>query len=489
MQEVQLPKVVRIQFIAGLLRKYSNPRLLGSFFSKRHSDRGQERYRRASLAASASVLGLGLNLIINFVSVPLTIHYLGPERYGVWLTLSSLMMWMTMTDFGLTGNALINLISEANGRDDRDLARQYASSTFWTLITIVAGLGVLFAAAFTRIPWRAVFRVSDVTSSHELQTACALAVLLFLVTIPLNMLNSLYNAYQDGFVSNLWNMAGNLAALVALIAVTRFRGGLPQLVFAMSGTRVLTGLVNAYYLFFRRYPWLAPSPLAIRWAHIKRMLRLSSKYMLAQISALGIGQSQPMIITQVLGPAYVPIFVVANRLFNIPTNIVFIGTVPLISAYGEAKARADWKWIKGAVRNSTIIGVAVASVIMIGLAVESRPIIQFWAGAAVVPSPALVLWFCLYNVLQVALTPASQMLWGLERVGVQAFGLALCAVATITLSLLLGKLLGLTGVAAAMTFGYAICCAIQSWEVRRALRDVRLDWVRAEACAPVTTSA
>ena len=38
---------------------------------------------------------------------------------------------------------------------------------------------------------------------------------------------------------------------------------------------------------------------AVSWAHIRRLLKLSSKYMVAQVSALGISQSQPMIITQI----------------------------------------------------------------------------------------------------------------------------------------------------------------------------------------------
>ena len=63
---------------------------------------------------------------MGFVSVPLTVHYLGAERYGVWLTISSLLVWVALTDFGLAGNALVNVLSEAVGNDDRGVARQYS---------------------------------------------------------------------------------------------------------------------------------------------------------------------------------------------------------------------------------------------------------------------------------------------------------------------------------------------------------------------------
>jgi hypothetical protein len=105
-----------------MIKMVLNPRSLGAFFLKKSTDRGRERYRRASITASTSFLSKALTILISFVSVPLTVHYLGTERYGIWLTMSSLLTWMAMTDFGLAGNALVNVISEADGMDDRKLA-------------------------------------------------------------------------------------------------------------------------------------------------------------------------------------------------------------------------------------------------------------------------------------------------------------------------------------------------------------------------------
>jgi hypothetical protein len=59
------------------LKVLSNPRAL---ISKVHADRGRERYRRAGITASTAFLSKALTIIISFASVPLTVHYLGPER-------------------------------------------------------------------------------------------------------------------------------------------------------------------------------------------------------------------------------------------------------------------------------------------------------------------------------------------------------------------------------------------------------------------------
>jgi hypothetical protein len=59
----------------------------------------------------------------------------------------------------LAGNALVNVIAEADGRDDRQAAGEYATSAFWTLPAVSAAIDLLLPFTFRWIPWRAAFRV------------------------------------------------------------------------------------------------------------------------------------------------------------------------------------------------------------------------------------------------------------------------------------------------------------------------------------------
>ena len=78
----------------ALLKRYLSVQKLKAVFTQSHANRGLERYRRAGITASSSFIARALNILISFLSVPLTVHYLGAERYGVWLTISSLITWM-----------------------------------------------------------------------------------------------------------------------------------------------------------------------------------------------------------------------------------------------------------------------------------------------------------------------------------------------------------------------------------------------------------
>ena len=438
------------------------------------SDRGSERYRRAGVTASTSYIAKALTILTGLVSVPLTIAYLGAERYGVWLTISSLLVWVALTDFGVAGNALVNVLSEAVGNDDRAAARQYAASAFWALVTIALMMGAAFMVAFQLIPWRAVFRVSDAISTEELDLTCALVLILFVINLPLTLQRSIYDAHQEGYLANIWGILGSVISLLGLIVVTRFHGGLPKLVIVISGVPALVIFASAYDVFFCRYPWRAPAPSAVKWTCIRRLLRLGGKYTAMQLSGLGIHQSQAMIITQILGPSQVVIFVVAFKIITLPTELTYMGTVPLIAPLSEAKARHDWKWIKGAFKNATIASVTLGVPLAAVLALFAKPLIRFWAGASALPDYDLILWLFIYTVVGVSVGMARQLLCGIERIETLLLSVVLCSLCCVVLSVAFTSWWGLSGIAFAMAASMlVILLPIRVWDVRRVFAGQR----------------
>jgi O-antigen/teichoic acid export membrane protein len=451
-------------------KRYLSVAKLRAALTKSSANRGFERYRRAGITASSSFIAKALNILISFLSVPLTIHYLGSERYGVWLTISSLLTWMALTDFGLSGNALVNVLAESSGNDDMETARQYVSSAFWVLTCISLVSGAAAIISFHWISWRTVFQVSAATSTHELNVACAMTLAIFILGFPLSLEYAIYSAYQDGYLANIWSIATNALALLALVIVSRFHGGLPQLVFAMAGTRTLVAIANGVYL-FRRYPWLVPYPSAVRLGSIRRLFQLGGKYMVTQLAALGIYQSQPMIITQMLGPASVVIFVVSYKIITLPMDLVYMATQPFIAAFGEAKARGDWAWIRNAYRNANWVSTGVGFSLVALMALVAKPLIRIWATPAAVPTTSFIAWLSIYVMIGIALMPTNQFLSGVEKVTPLAISTTLCAVGVIGAGILLAHGHGLVGLAMAMAFSKLLTFwPIQLYEVRRVLR-------------------
>src|ERR1043165_1990343 len=111
---------------------------LKSFFTQ-----GHERTLKAKKNVAISFLLKGISILIGFVLIPMTINYVNPTQYGIWLTLSSIISWFSFFDIGL-GNGLKNKVAQANALGDFTQARIYISTTYAILAIISSCAFVLF---------------------------------------------------------------------------------------------------------------------------------------------------------------------------------------------------------------------------------------------------------------------------------------------------------------------------------------------------------
>ena len=91
----------------------------------------------------ASMFIKGASVFISLLYVPVTLNYLNPTRYGIWMTLTSIVAWMGIFDIGL-GNGLRNKLSAALAIGDKENAKKYVSTAYAMLSLIVFVILLLF---------------------------------------------------------------------------------------------------------------------------------------------------------------------------------------------------------------------------------------------------------------------------------------------------------------------------------------------------------
>ena len=77
------------------------------------------RERRAFISAVTATAAKLVNVATLLISIPLVLNYLGPERYGLWLVMSSFIYILSFADLGI-GYALIAFVADAYGKGDRN---------------------------------------------------------------------------------------------------------------------------------------------------------------------------------------------------------------------------------------------------------------------------------------------------------------------------------------------------------------------------------
>lgn len=73
-----------------------------------------------------------ISIVISLMVVPVTINYVNSEQYGIWLTLSSIIAWLSYFDFGFA-HGFRNRFAEAVAKGEHVLARKYVSTTYAVL--------------------------------------------------------------------------------------------------------------------------------------------------------------------------------------------------------------------------------------------------------------------------------------------------------------------------------------------------------------------
>lgn len=435
-------------------------------------DHWQRRYQRIAQSMLAAFASKGVALLVNFISVPLTINYLGAERYGVWVTLSTLLAWLQIADLGL-GNGLTNAIANAYGQEDRRAAQRAVATTFWLLSSISVGIGILATSTWSFIHWQALFNVQSSAVAAEISMATAAAISFALLNIPLTCVDKVLGGYQKSAIAHYWTAIANIASLLAILLVTELEGGLLWLVVGYSGATVVVKASSAVWLFARAMPWLRPTLASVKRSEINKLARTGGIFFMIQIAVLLVTQTDNLIITHYLGAGHVAPYNVTWRLFMYATMPQMMVASALWPAYTEAFARKDGKWIRRAFQINLIGSLTISTLFSVILVLFGQLIIDWWAGPLAIPPTALLGWMGVWSVISTTMSVIACILNASGQIrGQMIYGL-LTAITNLWLSTLWVIPYGITGVIAATVIAYTLFNALPAIiETRLIIRKV-----------------
>jgi len=418
---------------------------LEPFDTSSEEGRAKERYRRVALTAVGSVIAKGIAVLTAMACVPLTLGYLGSERYGVWMTMSSVIAMLGFADLGM-GNGLLNAIADANGKDDHAVAAKYVASAFFMLAAVAAILLALFTLTYSVVPWSRVFNITSKQADQEVGPAIAVFIVCFAANMPLGIAERVRMGYQEGFGNSLWGAGGNLLGLAGVLLAIRLNAGLPWLVLAMAGAPVFALFLNGLALFGFKRPWLRPHPRNVTATAAGLVLRTGLLFLALQI-AITVGyQSDNIVLAQILGAEAVTQYVVPLKLFSLTPMVLSFVLTPLWPAYGEAIARGDVNWARRTLTRSIMMGLLVNVPAAGLLLVFGSEIIRLWVGSGVSPSFLLLLGLCLWTILNSFSGPLAMFLNGANVIRFQVVCALLMGTGNLVMSIVLVRQIGIPGV-------------------------------------------
>jgi len=431
-----------------------------------------------SLTFVYKVLAIGLSYLL----VPLTINYLNVEQYGIWMTLLSIMSWFAFFDIGL-GNGLRNKLAEALAVNNIKLAKTYVSTAYIAIGFIALVFFLILILILPFIPWNKVFNTTSVSNS-ELSKTVFIVGLFFLLNFILSLCNSIFYAYQKASLATMRAVLVNLFALIAIYILIKYTSGTLFYLSICHGLSMVLSNILLMLYFFKKYHAVIPSIRWIELGKIREIASLGVKFFIIQMAVLVIFATDNMIITQVLGPAEVTSYNVVFKLFSIITIGHSIILTPLWSAYTDAYAKGDIKWIRDILKklNLLMIPIIIGVLILIAFA---RDIINIWVGSEIKFPYLLVVFMGIYTVISVWNNIYAYFVNGIGKIKPQMYSSIIAGLINIPLSVYFASYLdmGISGVILGTIVSlslFAVIGPIQSYYIlNKGSSDILMgNWVK-----------
>ena len=391
-------------------------------------------------AGVARVFGL----LASLITVPLTYSYIGPERYGLWMVLISIIAAMGFADLGI-GNGLMNAVSEAYGKDDRALVREYVTSAFVMMLAIAAFLAAIGAAGYPFVPWMRLFNVTSEAVAAEGSKAFLVLFSWFVLSIPLGVITRAQAGLQQGYFPQIVGAFGSIVSLCSLLFVIALHGTLALLVLASTFGAAAAVALNGWLL-FREHRWLVPSWRAYRGDSASKILKLGLLFFVLQCAFALSYTSDNIVIAQILGAAAVAAYAVPQKLFSVVSLGIGMATGPLWPAYGEAIARGDVAWVRRAFRGSLWLALAITVPLCTILALAGPWILRVFFGRSLHAPMLLLAVLAVWGVVSAVSVVTSFLLNGAGVLKAQAITAVFASLINISLSIFLTRRLGAMGV-------------------------------------------
>jgi len=405
----------------------------------------------------------------SFIAIPLMIHYLGEEQFGVWSTLLTVMSWIVLFDLGI-GNGLRNMVAESLAKNDSREARRYISSGYILLgiISIIIWMLITFAAYF--VTWQSIFNTQEV-SEKTLRETIHVAAFFILLNFWVGIITALYGAVQKSSFVALGQLISNVMVLALVVVLTKYTSASLSLLALVYGLSLVTANIFLSWRFFKSHPDLLPQ-YKFNINHARPLLGVGLQFFIIQIAVLVIFTTDKMLITQLFGPLQVTQYEIIFKLFSCITFLHGLVAEPLWSAYTEAYQRRDIVWIKIMLTRQLQIFAGILVLTFI-LNLISEPLINIWIGPDVLIKKELVNWMSIFVLIATWNNIFAMIVNGVGKLKLQLDTAIVAMVVNIPVSIYLAKYteLGVSGIVAGTAFSLLFAGIVLPLQVRQLIRS------------------
>ena len=338
---------------------------------------GEQRTSLLRKNILGSFLIKGWSAVVVLLLVPVTLKCLGEYKNGVWLTISSLLVWIDNMDIGL-GNGLRNQLAAYLAHGETGRARSLVSSTFAMLTCIMLPTLMVLLLLVAVSDTYGFLNVSP-QKVTELNAVLMVTISFVCSTFIFKLIGNFYMGLQLPAVSNLLIAIGQTLALIGSYLVYKSGSHSMMHIAIVNTAAPFLTYVIAYPLTFHKYPHLRPQFKLINLAEAKSVMTMGVKFFIMQISGLILFMTANILISKLFSPEMVTPYQITYRYFSLMLVVFTVICMPFWNATTDAFERGDMEWIRTANKKLNVMTLLIL-LSMVIMVVVSPWVYDVWIG-------------------------------------------------------------------------------------------------------------
>jgi O-antigen/teichoic acid export membrane protein len=331
----------------------------------------------------SSYATIGINILYTVVSIPLALHYLDKEEFGLWALVTQMAGYLMLLEFGMSGSVARSLSDHKDEIENGVYGSilKTGSRVFIIQGAAIALLGLVlawFAPSMMNLPGHLHRPFILLMSAQALLNGLKLSV------------GSLASPLWSHQRLDLSNLAGS-SSLIVSFAVLWLGFHLGWHIYSLTvatAAGFLVGLVLTY-LSCQRLGLYPPRAYRGRFnpTLFKQLFHFGGDLFLLNLGAQLLSASQVIVVSRMLGVESAAVWSIATKIFSMAQQIVSKIMESSAGALAEIMVRGETNTLKKRFQDVVTISAVMAVVASAGIALMNGPFIEIWTEGKVTWSP------------------------------------------------------------------------------------------------------
>jgi O-antigen/teichoic acid export membrane protein len=409
-------------------------------------------------------------MLFNFLTIPITLRILKSNDYGIWITIFSVVSWITLMDVGIGSGFRIKFTEEIT-KKNYERASKYLQTFYLSTSLLALCITVIVLIFFEFIDFKKLLNLQSDSNLDLIFLISLLSTnLLFLLKNISAILLSIHKSSTNNFILFINNF------IVFLLIL--FGDKLLGLNFIKIATIYLITPLFVYtifnlYVFQKHLAWF--NEKIFKWNgyyYLKNILNLGWKYFVIQIAIIIMFSSNNLIISRFLGSSEVTNFNILMQLFSTTLFAFSIITTPYWSAFTEAITINDYVWIRSAIKKLLLFWIFFSfSAIVFAFFIPL--ITKLWLNTNFYYNKLLICNFVFYAILLSYCSVFSIYLAGIGKLKISYYNAIFQIITNLPITYFLVRILklGLTGIIVSININLLITSILLTIQANKLINN------------------